>query len=64
MVNDESKLSRGARFLAAISRGWEIARSHAEDQVADMKTNARDSIIRGAIFGAVIGMAFGAWLFA
>ncbi len=35
----------------------------AADQIEDMKTSARDSIIRGAILGLVIGVAIGGWLF-
>lgn len=35
----------------------------ASDQIADLKTSARDSILRGTAFGIVIGVALGAWLF-
>jgi hypothetical protein len=53
MIKQEMK----DKLVEAARRLGKTVEEHAADQLVDMKTSARDSIIRGAVFGAVIGFA-------
>lgn len=58
---DRQKLLEAFR-LRAVQMGTSVEEA-VVDEVADLKTSARDSIIRGIIFGFFAGLVLGAMLF-